>query len=167
VRKARRWLERNTPANTEDRVFRLFGLLWADAESGLRRDTVTELLAAQRPDGGWAQLPWGTSDAYATGQTLVALQAAGVATDSRAWQRGALYLLDTQLTDGSWLVRSRSHASQSYFESGFPHGEDQFISAAATNWAAQALMLAIPKPADQLRATASILLPSGSSTNAP
>jgi hypothetical protein len=54
------------------------------------------------------------------------------------------YLLHTQLADGSWLVRTRSHATQSYFESGFPHGEDQFISAAATNWATQALLLSLP-----------------------
>ena len=167
VKKARRWLERNAPSNTEDRVFRLFGLVWAGAEDGPRGAAVDELLGEQRADGGWAQLPWGASDAYATGQALVALQAAGVATDSPAWRRGAQYLLDSQLADGSWLVKSRSHATQSYFESGFPHGENQFISAAATNWAAQALMLAIPTPGDQPRATASMLLPSGSSTNAP
>ena len=29
---------------------------------------------------------------------------------------------------------------QAYFESGFPHGKDQFISAAATNWATMALI---------------------------
>ena len=29
-----------------------------------------------------------------------------------------------------------------YFESGFPHGHDQWISAAATNWAAMALVAA-------------------------
>ncbi len=47
-------------------------------------------------------------------------------------------------TDGSWLVRTRSHPTQNYFESGFPHGADQFISAAATNWATQALLLSLP-----------------------
>jgi hypothetical protein len=30
---------------------------------------------------------------------------------------------------------------QPYFESGFPHGRNQFISAAGTNWAAMALAL--------------------------
>lgn len=32
---------------------------------------------------------------------------------------------------------------QLYFESGFPHGQDQWISAAATNWAAMALAPAV------------------------
>ena len=32
--------------------------------------------------------------------------------------------------------------AQAYFDSGFPHGTDQYISAAATNWAAMALALA-------------------------
>jgi hypothetical protein len=49
------------------------------------------------------------------------------------------YLLRTQLEDGTWFVRSRAFGFQPYFESGFPHGKDQFISAAATSWAAMAL----------------------------
>jgi hypothetical protein len=52
------------------------------------------------------------------------------------------FLLRTQLEDGSWFVRSRAIPVQPYFDSGFPHGRDQFISAAATNWATMALMLA-------------------------
>ena len=52
------------------------------------------------------------------------------------------FLLETRsLPDGSWFVPSRSHQTQIYFESGFPHGANQFISAAATNWATQALIL--------------------------
>jgi len=39
---------------------------------------------------------------------------------------------------------------QPYFESGFPHGRDQFISAAATNWAATALALAAAPEATAL-----------------
>ena len=49
------------------------------------------------------------------------------------------FLLKTQLGDGSWWVRSRAIPLQPLFESGFPHGPDQWISAAATNWAALAL----------------------------
>jgi hypothetical protein len=41
-------------------------------------------------------------------------------------------------------VASRSLAFQTYFESGFPYGKDQFISAAASGWAAAALALALP-----------------------
>ena len=49
-----------------------------------------------------------------------------------------------QRPDGSWHVRSRSKPFQTYFESGFPHGKDQFISMAATGWATTALALACP-----------------------
>ena len=53
-------------------------------------------------------------------------------------------LLATQRADGTWLVRSRSKPFQPYYESGFPHGQDQFISSAATGWAATALAAALP-----------------------
>ena len=97
--------------------------------------------ALQIPGGrGWAQLPTLESDAYATGQALVSLGQAGVLRPGeRAYQRGVDFLLKTQFEDGSWHVRSRSLPIQPYFESGFPWGHDQFISAAATNWAVMAL----------------------------
>ena len=50
-----------------------------------------------------------------------------------------MYLLRTQLEEGTWFVRSRAFGFQPYFESGFPHGPNQFISASATAWAAIAL----------------------------
>ncbi len=56
-----------------------------------------------------------------------------------AYQRGVRYLLNTQLEDGSWFVKTRSITIQPYFDSDFPHGRNQFISAAATNWATMAL----------------------------
>ena len=79
------------------------------------------------------------SDAYATGQALYALHVAGVSVTSGTYQKGTSYLLRTQLEDGSWFVRSRAFGFQPYFDAGFPHGTDQFISAAATSWAAIAL----------------------------
>jgi ankyrin repeat protein len=136
---AKSWLEAAAPQNSESRAFRLFGLTWAGSSKPARQSAIRALLARQRADGGWAQLEYRNSDAYATGQALVALHEAGVSASSAAYRRGVDYLLRTQLADGSWLVRTRSHFTQSYFESGFPHGVDQFISAAATNWATQAL----------------------------
>ena len=59
-----------------------------------------------------------------------------------AFQRVVQFLMNTQLEDGSWYVKRRALPIQPFFESGFPHGRDQFISAAATNWAATALALA-------------------------
>jgi ankyrin repeat protein len=144
VARAVRWLESSTPSDHEDRVFRLLGLIWTEGSQSARKEATQALLASQRRDGGWAQTEYRASDAYATGEALYALHAAGVSPRAGVYKRGVRYLLRTQLGDGSWLVRTRSNATQSYFESGFPHGEHQYISAAATNWATQALLLALP-----------------------
>lgn len=141
VQLAAKWLANAQPATTEDRAFQLLGMAWSQASHDGIRKAAASLLAAQRPDGGWAQLPTLPSDAYATGQALVALRTSGAATASQAvYKRGAQFLLSNQLEDGSWYVRSRSIPFQPYFESGFPHARDQFISAAATNWATMALI---------------------------
>ena len=105
----------------------------------------------QRPDGGWSQLPDRDADAYSTGEALVALNEAGVSVTDPAWQKGLRWLLSTQNPDGSWHVATRqvspAQVSPPYFESGFPFGHDQFISTAATAYAAMALMLPLPKAA--------------------
>jgi hypothetical protein len=140
VARAVAWLEQATPMTTEDHVFKVFGLIWGDATDAAIETAARGLLALQRTDGGWAQLTTLSSDAYATGQALVALQEShAIAVTSPAYQRGIGFLLNSQLEDGSWYVRTRAPALQPYFDSDFPHGADQFISAAATNWAAMAL----------------------------
>jgi hypothetical protein len=68
-----------------------------------------------------------------------------------AYQKGVRYLRGTQMADGSWYVKTRALPVQAYFESDFPHGRDQFISAAATNWALQALIPAVGAPANRSR----------------
>jgi ankyrin repeat protein len=138
------WLAAARPGTTEDHVFHLLGLHWARGSQPSIRNAARALIALQRADGGWGQVPTLGSDAYATGQALHALAAAGVVTPTDAvYQRGVKFLLDTQLEDGSWFVRSRAFPIQPYFDSGFPHGVDQFISAAATNWATMALAWAV------------------------
>jgi len=142
VKRARAWLETAQPVSGEDRAMQLLGLTWAGAYSQTLRIVADSLIAQQRPDGGWAQSPALETDAYATGQAMVALKLSGQARGfDPAWQRGMNYLLRTQLDDGSWLVRSRSFPVQPYKESGFPHGKNQWISAAGTSWAAWALSL--------------------------
>ena len=137
---AKSWLEGAQPRSTEDRAFQLLGFSWAGAAREPRLRAGQALLKEQRPDGGWGQLPSLPSDAYATGQAMVALRENGLAhAAAPQYERGVRFLLDTQFEDGSWYVRSRSVPFQPYFESGFPHGEDQWISAAATNWAVMAL----------------------------
>jgi hypothetical protein len=141
VERAVRWLEKAQPGSTEDHAFKILGLIWGAGSQEAVRKTAQDLLALQKSDGGWAQIIALTSDAYATGQALVALRESGaIAVDNPAYQRGVQYLLNTQLEDGSWYVRSRAPAFQPYFDSDFPHGSDQFISAAASNWASMALM---------------------------
>ncbi|HEV2495655.1 MAG TPA: ankyrin repeat domain-containing protein [Terriglobia bacterium] len=143
VQLAARWLANAQPKTTEDRAFQLLGLGWAAANQAIIRQAGRELAAEQRPDGGWSPIPSLTSDAYATGLALVALKQSGaLAVTDPAYQRGTQFLLNTQLADGSWLVKTRALPIQPFFESGFPHGRDQFISVAATNWATTALALA-------------------------
>jgi N-acyl-D-amino-acid deacylase len=60
----------------------------------------------------------------------------------RAASLALLYLLNTQAEDGSWRVKRRAVPLQQHFESGFPYGRDQFISAAGTAWSTIALALA-------------------------
>jgi hypothetical protein len=152
VLRARAWLLRSTPETTEDRAMQVLGLAWANAEQREIRERAQELAGEQRPDGGWGQLRDLETDAYATGQALVALQSgAKMPASAAVIQRGIAFLLRTQFTDGSWLVRTRSFPFQPYKESGFPHGKDQWISAAGTSWAAMALSLALPPQKEEPR----------------
>ncbi len=153
LRLAREWLLKARPLGTEERTFRLLGLFWTGADETARADAARQLLAEQRPDGGWSQLPHLGSDAYSTGEALSALHdAAGLATGDPAYQRGLQFLLDGQKDDGSWRVESRLHppapVSPPYFNAGFPHGRyHQFISIMGSEWAAMALLRAVPPAA--------------------
>ena len=143
IQRAAKWLADYSPRTGEDRAMRLLGLVWAGADARIIRTAASQLASAQRPDGGWAQLDTLSSDAYATGQALFALYTSG-RLSSRPLERGVRFLLDTQLADGSWHVRSRAYPLQSkYFDTGFPHGRDQWISAAGTSWACVGLSIAL------------------------
>jgi hypothetical protein len=151
---ARTWLLKTPARDTEDRVFRVLGLRAAGVLAVDLRPAVRELQGSQRSDGGWGQKDNMDSDAYATGSALVALhQAGGLAVSDPVYQRGIAFLLKAQQKDGSWLVRSRSRPFQTYYESGFPHGKDQFISIAASGWATTSLALACKAPAKKVAAT--------------
>jgi hypothetical protein len=131
------WLAKSTPAASEESAMRLLGLVWGSAPHTVVSKAAHELASAQCRDGGWAQLLALPSDAYATGQALVALRESGYfEADSAAFIHAVKHLLGTQEPDGSWHVRGRSLPVQPLFESGFPHGRDQWISAAGTSWAA-------------------------------
>ena len=140
VKRGAAWLSQKRPLSTEDHVFQVLGLAWAGGNKEALRKASRDLAALQRQDGGWAQLATLASDAYATGQALTALaESSAIPVTEPVWQRGARFLLAAQLEDGSWHVATRAIPVQPYFDSEFPHEHDQFISAAATNWATMAL----------------------------
>ena len=108
----------------------------------------------QRSDGGWCDLASMDSTAYATGRALVALGTAGLPASDAAYERGVQFLLNNQQEDGSWYVKTRALAFQPYFDSGFPYGFDQWISAAGTSWATMALTPAARAPGATVAARA-------------
>lgn len=140
----RQWLESASAADTEDQVFRLRLAHELKLPSDKMDRFVQKLLSEQDAGGGWVQKQGMQPDAYATGSVLVALhEAGGLSSQHPAWRRGLSYLLRTQQPDGSWHVESRAKPLQEFFESGFPHGKDQFISAFATGWATEALLISV------------------------
>jgi len=144
LERVREWLLKTLPEDTEDAVARLRALRVAGAEPHEVGNAVQTLLHSQQTDGGWAQLPDMESDAYATGSALAALHQAGdLPVGDRTYMRGLRYLLAAQLPDGSWHVKTRSKPIQTYYESGYPHAKDQFISVSAASWATTALALAV------------------------
>jgi hypothetical protein len=145
IRRAQQWLMTAEPNTTEELNMKLLGLAWSGAERKVIERAAAAVVANQRQDGGWGQMPGLESDAYATGQSMFALQEAGLANAGDPIARGSAYLLRTQLADGTWHVRTRSNPVQELKESGFPHGRDQWISAAGTSWAALALANSQPE----------------------
>ena len=146
IARARDYLAAANPTTFNQQVFQLLGLGWAGESAARLRPFVTAVRKKQKADGGWSQLDGLPSDSWATGQALVALNmAGGVGISDEAFQKGVRFLLRTQFDDGSWYVRSRAWPFQPHFESEFPHGKDQWISASGTAWAAMALLLTQPK----------------------
>jgi ankyrin repeat protein len=144
MERAKQWLLHAEPVILEDLDMRLTGVAAAGGSPAELRKLAAPILAAQRPDGGWAQRDVFATDAYATGMTLWALAETGVVRpDQDAFRKGVNFLLATQGSDGSWHVASRATKFQEYFESGFPYRHDQWISTMATGWGASALALAI------------------------
>lgn len=143
IEKARTWLMNTPVRNSEDRAAKVLGLHWSRAPKSDIAKSAGELVAAQRPDGGWAPIDTLKSDAYATGMALSALRLSGaVGANDPVFQKGVQYLLRTQDEDGSWYVNKRAASLNVYFDAGFPHGESQYISFGATCWATMALLQA-------------------------
>jgi hypothetical protein len=142
IERAAAWLKTADARTTEDRTMQLLGLKWANADREGLHPLMKQLASQQRSDGGWAQTPELSSDAYATGEALYTLHELGTPVSDPSYKRGVEFLLRTQRADGSWYVKSRAPKFQPYFQSGFPHDHDQWISAAGTAWAVMGLSYA-------------------------
>jgi hypothetical protein len=140
VARAAAWLEAAEPITTEDRTMQILGIAWAGRKAPANR--AQQLMGKQHQDGGWGQTDQFSSDAYATGEALWALHESGMTPSDPVYRRGVDYLLRAQQEDGTWHVVTRALAFQPYFESGFPHGHDQWISQAGTALAVVALTFA-------------------------
>lgn len=144
VARAEAWLLKTPAEDTEDRVYRLRALHLLGNQAAVEAEGAA-LKAEQRKDGGWGQMKFLDSDAYATGTVLAALVDTGaIAVVSAEYLRGAGYLVREQKADGSWQVKKRTRMVQPMFDSGFPHEHDQFISYSASCWATYALLKTLP-----------------------
>lgn len=121
LEKLRGYLQANPPPMIHHQAM----LLWASAhvdgllgEAG-RKAIVEELLALQRPDGGWGLATLGgwkradgspqdknTSDGYGTGFVLYVLRQAGVPADDPRLAKGVAWLKTHQRASGRWFTRS-------------------------------------------------------------
>ena len=108
------------PDETQDRAFKLLGLVWSGASAHKIEKAKAALIALQRRNGGWGQIPTLDPDAYTTGKALYALHAAGMAPTAATYRRGADYMLRTQLE----MERRSSGPARSLFSRtwrrGFP-----------------------------------------------
>ena len=142
VQLAMNWIAKARVAVNEDRIWKLQGLAWASPDRAAIQAARQDLVSKQHADGGWPDLDSMDSSVYTTGRALVALHTAGMPSTDPVYQRGVQFLLKTQNEDGSWYVHSRAMTLQPYFDSGFPHGFDQWISDAGTSFASMALSAA-------------------------
>ncbi|MFN0052556.1 MAG: prenyltransferase/squalene oxidase repeat-containing protein [Planctomycetales bacterium] len=141
--KARGWLDATQPSDShQDLVLKL----WMGARSGqplaALQPTIDQLVALQRPDGGWRQsVPEWESDAYATGQSLYVLSLVGYTAEQPQIKRAIDFLVATQSPDGSWPMLSRSTPD------GSP-GSAKLLSpivCTASSWATLSLARLVPK----------------------
>jgi ankyrin repeat protein len=149
IARARTWLLHARARTTDDQAMLLLGLWSSKASDGEIRKAAGSLIALQRRDGGWGGNPNLRSDAFSTGEALYALHESGSATvHDGVYRRAIDFLLRTQDVNGAWHVPSRAVKVMPYFDSDFPFGDDQWISAAGTAFADVALSAAMKMSAE-------------------
>jgi len=121
--KLRVYLKKTSPPNVHHKAW----LLWAacnldDVMTPQRKaGAIEELLALQRPDGGWSLPTLGyweafdpkhlpekepASDGYATGFVVYVLRQGGLPADHAALRKGVRWLHGNQRESGRWFTRS-------------------------------------------------------------
>ena len=145
--KAQSWLKATPGTTTEDQAMRLLGLRWSGVSAQQLQSDVKTLIARQQSDGGWGAKPGTPSDPMATGLALYSLRAGGeVALGDSAVRKATDYLLRMQDESGTWYLNKTIQPFNYFFDTGFPGGESQYSSFAATGWATLALMEVANRP---------------------
>ncbi|HXG13106.1 MAG TPA: prenyltransferase/squalene oxidase repeat-containing protein [Gemmataceae bacterium] len=122
LEKLRRYFKINPPPSLHHKAMLLWASLKVDGlmTDRLREATIKELLALQRPDGGWSLPSLGDwtgyderpndktapSDGYATGLVIYVLRQAGVPAAHEPIQQGVAWLRANQRESGRWFTRS-------------------------------------------------------------
>ena len=127
--------------NLQDKVLKVLMAIRAGKSRNEMQIVIDEVLARQRPDGGWSQTTKMTSDAFATGQTLYVLSLAGYTAEQPDIKRAIRFLVATEKPDGSWPMTSRSTPD------GKPGSAKLLtpITCAASAWATLGLARLAPK----------------------
>jgi squalene-hopene/tetraprenyl-beta-curcumene cyclase len=130
----RGWLRDHPPQNLHHKgrmlwaASGLYGVLDGLVDDETRKKWSRELLAGQRPDGGWRLVDVGAgkwkrpedvadklpSDAYATAFSIFVLRQAEIPVDHPQLQRGLEWLRQSQRESGRWFVRSPKRDGKHY-----------------------------------------------------
>jgi squalene-hopene/tetraprenyl-beta-curcumene cyclase len=129
VAKALGWLAKNPPATLHQRAMLLWASKYVEGVMGPedRKKTLVDLLAVQRPDGGWASPslgPWKrgdgkeqdleSSDGYGTGFVTYLARLSGVPADDARLRKGIDWLKTHQRESGRWYTRSPNKDSKHF-----------------------------------------------------